>query len=98
MLAGKWSQCLDTLLVALQQHDKSDESPSKQALVCVIILMYILSVDYPTMLPDYIIPEPNGGVIVEWSVTQSGVQHIVELSICNVGLIEIVYYVDGKIV
>lgn len=96
----EWELCIDALLQTWSALASLDvPQPSRSAIEAAIAWVAFLRKRFPSEPPTCIIPEPDGGIIVERRVRlANGRECVCELTFYNNGLAERTDYYDGRIV
>lgn len=96
-----WAECIDALLKVFSEcsaPDSGDPRPNHIATRAALAWIAYLRNQFPQEPPTYIVPEPDGGLIVERRVTlPTGEDLLCELTFYNDGRAERTDYVNGRI-
>lgn len=95
----EWNNCIDSLLkIWPYQAESTDLSPDRTAVEAAIRCLAYWRKRIPSLPPTLIVPEPDGGVIVEWrTTTAAGESRIYEFTFYNDGTSEFTEYRNGRI-
>ena len=98
-----WKTCIDCLLEAFLRsatvEADDDCSPSRIAVESALSFVARLKDQAPDLPPTCIIPDPNGGLIVERRTKRAnGDDFICELAFSNDGTCEATSFLNGKVV
>lgn len=94
--AAVWDTCIDALLAIWNGGGSIPEpAPSNETIDTVIRILKEMRRMDPTNTPLSIVPDPEGGIIVEWRTDRHGSEWIQTVSFRNDGTIELVTYHDG---
>lgn len=95
----EWEACVDALLRIWSDSSALDEPrPSWSTLEAAIAWIAFLKKRFPDAPPTCIVPEPDGGVIVERRMRlENGHECVCELTFYNDGRVERTDYYDGRI-
>ncbi len=95
----EWDACIDALIKVWQDSSSlSDPKPNRSAIESALKWTIHLKKRFPSDPPTCIIPEPNGGIIVERRFTSAnGGEYLWELTFYNHGSNERTDYVDGRV-
>jgi hypothetical protein len=99
----EWQKCIDALLkvysARLSSADDCEFLPCDDAILAALGWLVFFRKQLPAHPPTCILPEPGGGVIVEWHLQTSGPnEDIVELTFYGNGRAEHTVYTGGRIV
>lgn len=96
----EWEICLDALLQIWSDSSPiGDPKPSRSAIAAAIAWVAFLRKRFPSAPPTCIVPEPDGGIIVERRATlPNGHECMCELTFYNDESAERTDYVDGRVV
>jgi hypothetical protein len=96
----EWEVCIDALLRIWSDSSSLDEpQPNRSAIEAAISWTAFLRKRFPSDPPTCIIPEPDGGVIIERRVRMaSGHEWLCELTFYNDERAERTDYYDGRVV
>ncbi|MFO7904157.1 MAG: hypothetical protein ACQESR_20755 [Planctomycetota bacterium] len=96
-----WAECIDALLRVFSECsalDSDDPRPNHVATRAALAWIAYLRNQFPQEPPTYIVPEPDGGLIVERRVTLPTREDcLCELTFYNDGHAERTDYVNGRI-
>lgn len=94
--AEVWDACIDALLAIWNGSGSLPEPvPSNATIDAVIRVLKQMRRMDPTNTPISIVPDPDGGIIVEWRVNRDGIESIMTVSFLNDGTVELTNYRDG---
>lgn len=99
----EWRACIDALLRTWTEASQGLQSdvvfPSRSAIQSALTWIAFLRMRFPFAPPTCIVPEPDGGLIVERRVTRpDGREYVWELTFYNDGPAEATTYVDGRVI
>lgn len=95
----EWERCVDALLGIWSDPSPLDApQPNRSAIEAAIEWVAFLRKRFPSAPPTCIIPEPDGGIIVERRVDlDNGHECVCELTFYNDGRAERTDYHDGRV-
>lgn len=95
----EWKDCVDALLRIWSDSSSLDApKPNRSAIEAAIAWVAFLKKRYPSVPPSCIIPEPDGGIVVEWRVKSAdGHESLWELTFYNDERAERTDYYDGRV-
>jgi hypothetical protein len=94
--AAVWDTCIDALLTIWNGEGSIPEpAPSNETINAVIRILKEMRRMDPADTPISIVPDPEGGIIVEWMMNQGGSRSVKTVSFLNDGTIEVATYRDG---
>lgn len=99
-VSPEWEACTDALLRIWEDTSLLDSPPpNRSAIAAAIAWVAFLKRRFPSAPPTCIVPEPEGGIIVERrSTTPNGQEYLCELTFYNDERSERTDYVDGRVV
>lgn len=95
----EWDVCVDALLkIWSDQSTLEEPRPTRCAIESALIWVAMLRRQFPTAPPTCIIPEPNGGIIVERRGRgPNGIESVCELTFYNNEHAERTDYLNGRL-
>ena len=95
----EWEKCTSSLEEIWRDPSLlEDPRPNLQTIQKVICWLYYLRKIFPYNPPSCIIPEPTGGIIVDFRTKPAGGKEIIyEFTFCNDRKPEYTEYLDGRI-
>lgn len=94
--AAVWDDCTEALLAIWNGRGLiAEPAPSNETIDAAIRVLKEMRRMDPTNTPISIVPDPAGGIIVEWRSDRDGIETIRTASFLNDGSIELVTYRDG---
>jgi hypothetical protein len=94
--AEVWDACIDALLTIWNGSGSLPEPvPTNATIDAVIRVLKQMRRMNPTNTPISIVPDPDGGIIVEWRADHYGIESITTVSFLNDGTVELTSYRDG---
>ena len=94
--AEVWDACIDALLAIWNGSGSLPEPvPTNATIDAVIRVLKQMRRMNPTNTPISIVPDPDGGIIVEWRAEHYGIESITTVSFLNDGTVELTSYRDG---
>jgi|GEM_PF-648582 len=95
----EWGKCIDALLKAWNEPCGLGETPpNKKAIRLAMEWAAELKKQFPAFPPTCIIPEPNGGIIMERQIRlKNGDKRLYELTFYNNDKAEWTSYLNGKV-